>query len=61
MNANVLQKSLKIHNFILSNFDETLSDDSRAKIRKNADSISCTLNKRKKIIQELEVKGKKKK
>ena len=61
MKTNVLQKSLKIHNFILSNFNETLSDDFRAKIKKHADTISHNLDKRKKTIQELEVKGKKKK
>ena len=60
MKSNVLQKSLKIHYFILSNFDETLSDDSRAKIRKQAEQIDHNLNKRKKLIQELEAKGKKK-
>ena len=59
MKTNVLQKSLKIHNFILSNFNETLSDDSRAKIRKHSESISHNLDKRRKIIQELEAKGKK--
>jgi|WetSurMetagenome_2_1015567.scaffolds.fasta_scaffold133342_2 hypothetical protein len=60
MKSNVLQKSLKIHNFILSNFDETLSDESRARIKKHAETISHNLDKRKKLIQELEAKGKKK-
>lgn len=60
MKSSVLQKSLKIHNFILSNFDETLSDDSRTKIRKQTEQLSHNLDKRKKLIQELEPKGKKK-
>ena len=56
----ILERSLKMHNFILSNFYQTLDDESRARVKKEADKIRCNLNRRRQLAKEFEEKTRKK-